>query len=118
MNVFEDVLDKVADYSGTAGTAYKKFSPPVNLWDETFKASVNRLDNLLDGKQTSAAEVYAPTFNYMGKVTNTGPIGDIGAAYKTERTYSWSDLKKKYGIIQGTWRKIIFNSIDTMNENN
>jgi hypothetical protein len=51
-------------------------------------------------------------------MTNTGPIGDIGKAYKTEGTDSWGSLKKKYGIIQGTWRKILFNSMDSMNSTN
>ena len=114
VKVFEDVMDRVADNSGIAGVAHKQFAPPLNMWDGTLTATSRRLESILDDKETSDTEIWAPTMNYMGKVTGTGKIGDIRKAYEVERNYSWSRLTKKYGVIDGTWRKLIYRSLDSM----
>lgn len=116
VQVYEYAITKIADVSGTAGVAFKKFSPPMNLLDDTYRATANRLENLLKDRQTSSTEILAPTMNYIGSSMGISSIGDFRKAYEIEGTLSLKELNKKYGIIQGTWRKVLYHLFDDAND--
>lgn len=109
--LFEDAIGYTAKAAGSGATGVRQFSPPVNLWNQTYGAVLKRGESLISGESSSEIDVWAPTLNYMGKITNTGSIGNIIKDYRWENVLSWKELKKKHGTIEGTKRKILYHFI-------
>lgn len=116
MEVIEDVLNNTAEYAGKAsGSAFNSLAPPVNLWSNVYEKSLGRLQSMIGGGEpTNEGEVWAPIADWFGNSVGAGNVGHRAMDYQSEGQESWNHLKRNYGWIEGTKRKVWYWLLDDL----
>ena len=112
--VAQGLFDHIAGAAGNAGgalavsaSAFGKLAPPVSLWKDVFEKSLGRAEALLtDGEPGPEGEVLVPIADWFGDAAGIGKVGTRSMDFRREGHKAWSDLRKTYGWIGGTKRKI------------
>lgn len=105
--LFEDVMGYPYRYGGTAGVSAGQFSPPIEVYQNTFEGAFRRMDQLLTtGDAGDEIQATAPLLNWFGNTMGMGDIGTRERNYRLEGSQSFGELKDQYGWVEATKQKL------------